>query len=260
MPTALLVDDEPAARRRLAELLALHPRIEVIGMVESVEEARIFLAARIPDIVFLDVEMPRGSGLGLLESLPDSVGVCFVTAYPEYAVDAFDFGAVHYLLKPVDPLRLDRAITRLLKGDASSLGPEAAIEADGEADGEAGRKTEGEADNDGKVSIVASQTGEKVVFQLHDILWIEAMGNYSQVCNGLGRIPLVFRRSLGQWEALLPAGKFVRIGRSHLIHLGRIALVRWKSRDETALFFEGSEQRLSIGRHAAIRLRELLDS
>ena len=256
MPTALLVDDEPAARRRLAELLALHPRIEVIGMVESVEEARIFLAARIPDIVFLDVEMPRGSGLGLLESLPDSVGVCFVTAYPEYAVDAFDFGAVHYLLKPVDPLRLDRAITRLLKGDASSLGPEPAIEAGIEA----GRKTEGEADTDHKVSIVASQTGEKMILQLHDILWIEAMGNYSQVCNGLGRIPLVFRRSLGQWEALLPAGKFVRIGRSHLIHLGRIALVRWKSRDETFLFFEGSEQRLSIGRHAAIRLRELLDA
>ena len=248
MRTALLVDDEPAARRRLAELLALHPRIEVIGMVESVEEARIFLAARIPDIVFLDVEMPRGSGLGLLESLPESVGVCFVTAYPEYAVDAFDFGAVHYLLKPVDPLRLDRAITRLLKGDASSLGPEPAIEAGIEAG------------TDNKVSIVASQTGEKVVFQLHDILWIEAMGNYSQVCTGDGQIPLVFRRSLGQWEALLPAGKFVRIGRSHLIHLGRIALVRWKSRDETFLFFEGSEQRLSIGRHAAIRLRELLDA
>ena len=256
MRTALLVDDEPAARRRLAELLALHPRIEVIGMVESVEEARIFLAARIPDIVFLDVEMPRGSGLGLLESLPDSVGVCFVTAYPEYAVDAFDFGAVHYLLKPVDPLRLDRAITRLLKADASSLGPEPVIEAAIEP----GRNTEGEADTDHKVSIVASQTGEKMILQLHDILWIEAMGNYSQVCTGDGQIPLVFRRSLGQWEALLPAGKFVRIGRSHLIHLGRIALVRWKSRDETALFFEGSEQRLSIGRHAAIRLRELLDS
>ena len=248
MRTALLVDDEPAARRRLGELLAAHPRIEVIGTAESVEEARIFLAARIPDIVFLDVEMPRGSGLGLLESLPDSVRVCFVTAYPEYAVDAFDFGAVHYLLKPVDPLRLDKAITRLLKGDASSLGPEAAIE------------VVIEADTDSKVSIVASQTGEKVVFQLHDILWIESMGNYSQVCTGDGRIPLVFRRSLGQWEALLPVGKFVRIGRSHLIHLGRIALVRWKSRDETALFFEGSEQRLSIGRHAAIRLRELLDS
>ena len=248
MRTALLVDDEPAARRRLGELLAVHPRIEVIGMVESVEEARIFLAARIPDIVFLDVEMPRGSGLGLLESLPDSVGVCFVTAYPEYAVDAFDFGAVHYLLKPVDPLRLEKAITRLLKDDASGPGPEAAIEAVIEAE------------NDSKVSIVASQTGEKMVFQLHDILWIEAMGNYSQVCTGIGRVPLVFRRSLAQWEALLPAGKFVRIGRSQLVHLGRIALVRWKSRDETSLFFEGSEQRLLIGRHAAIRLRELLDA
>ena len=248
MPTALLVDDEPAARRRLAELLALHPRIEVIGMVESVEEARIFLAARIPDIVFLDVEMPRGSGLSLLEWLPESVRVCFVTAYPQYAVDAFDFGAVHYLLKPVDPLRLDRAITRLLKDDASGAGPEPDIE------------VVIEAANNSKVSVVASQTGEKVVFQLHDILWIEAMGNYSQVCTGDGQIPLVFRRSLGQWEALLPVGKFVRIGRSQLIQLGRIALVRWKSRDETALFFEGSEQRLAIGRHAAIRLRELLDS
>ena len=69
----------------------------------------------------------------------------------------------------------------------------------------------------------------------------------------------MFRRSLGQWEALLPAEKFVRIGRSQLVHLGRIALVRWKSRDETLLFFAGSEQRLSIGRHAAIRLRELVD-
>ena len=248
MRTALLVDDEPAARRRLAELLAAYPQIEVIGMVESVEEARIFIAARIPDIVFLDVEMPRGSGLGLLEWLPESVGVCFVTAYPQYAVDAFDFGAVHYLLKPVDPLRLDRAITRLLKDDASGAGPEPDIE------------VVIEAANNSKVSVVASQTGEKVVFQLHDILWIEAMGNYSQVCTGDGQIPLVFRRSLGQWEALLPVGKFVRIGRSQLVQLGRIALVRWKSRDETALFFEGSEQRLAIGRHAAIRLRELLDS
>ena len=248
MRTALLVDDEPAARRRLAELLAAYPQIEVIGMVESVEEARIFIAARIPDIVFLDVEMPRGSGLGLLEPLPESVGVCFVTAYPQYAVDAFDFGAVHYLLKPVDPLRLDRAITRLLKDDASGAGPEPDIE------------VVIEAANNSKVSVVASQTGEKVVFQLHDILWIEAMGNYSQVCTGDGQIPLVFRRSLGQWEALLPVGKFVRIGRSQLVQLGRIALVRWKSRDETALFFEGSEQRLAIGRHAAIRLRELLDS
>ena len=248
MRTALLVDDEPAARRRLAELLAAYPQIEVIGMVESVEEARIFIAVRIPDIVFLDVEMPRGSGLSLLEWLPESVRVCFVTAYPQYAVDAFDFGAVHYLLKPVDPLRLDRAITRLLKDDASGAGPEPDIE------------VVIEADNNSKVSVVASQTGEKVVFQLHDILWIESMGNYSQVCTGDGQIPLVFRRSLGQWEALLPVGKFVRIGRSQLVQLGRIALVRWKSRDETALFFEGSEQRLAIGRHAAIRLRELLDS
>jgi len=242
MLTALLVDDEPSASLRLAELLGGYPEITIIGTAESVEEAQKFFARNPPDIVFLDVEMPGGSGLRLLESLSAAVQVCFVTAYPDYAVEAFDFGAVDYLLKPVDRIRLDKAISRLLKAAGTEPVPAALADS---PDAESG---------------LVSQSGGQSIVGIADILWIEAMGNYTNVFQAGGRIPILFRRTLAQWEAILPGKKFVRLGRSQLIQVSRISLVRWKSREETALFFQGCEEKLAIGRHAAARLREILDS
>ena len=115
MPTALLVDDEPSASARLGDLLAAYGEIEVLGAVRSVEQALAFIEGKAPDIVFLDVEMAGVSGLSLLESLPAETEVCFVTAHPHYAVSAYDFGAVDYLVKPVDPDRLEVAVTRILR-------------------------------------------------------------------------------------------------------------------------------------------------
>ena len=184
MRTALLVDDEPAASVRLTELLADYPRIKVIGTVESVEEARTFIAKSLPDVVFLDVEMPRGSGLELLDSLPDSVQVCFVTAYPDYALEAFDHGAVHYLLKPVDPIRLDKAVARLLTAE-SAAEPGLVTAAGNEGT---------EADEGNRVVVLAK--GKHAAIRVRDILWIETMGNYTHVCLTGDRQPIVFRRTL----------------------------------------------------------------
>jgi len=245
MRTALLVDDEPAASLRLTELLADDPRIKVIGTAETVEEARMIIAHSPPDVVFLDVEMPGGSGLELLESLPGSVQVCFVTAYPDYALEAFDHGAVHYLLKPVDPVRLDKAVGRLLMAEHGAE-PVPATAAGSEADEED--------------RVIVLPKGDHAAIRVRDILWIETMGNYTHVCLTGDRQPIVFRRTLGAWEALLPAERFKRVGRSQLVHLERITLVRWQSREETHLFFKDRREPLSIGRHAASRLRELLDS
>lgn len=119
MPTALLVDDEPSASARLGDLLAAYGEIEVLGAVRSVEQAVAFIEGKVPDIVFLDVGMPGGSGLSLLEKLPAETEVCFVTAYSQYAVSAYDFGAVDYLVKPVDPDRLEVAVTRILRAFGS---------------------------------------------------------------------------------------------------------------------------------------------
>jgi two-component system LytT family response regulator len=106
MFTALLIDDEPLANSRMREMLAVHPEIEIIGVAGGLAEAKAFLDTRAPDVVFLDVEMPGGSGLDLLESVPDATQVVFVTAREKYAVQAFAVAALDYLVKPVDPERL----------------------------------------------------------------------------------------------------------------------------------------------------------
>jgi len=106
MLTALLVDDEPRANDRMRKLLAAHPEIEVAGVAGTLAEARAFLETTPPDVLFLDVEMPGGSGLDLLVSVADATQVVFVTARVKYAVAAFAAAALDYLVKPVDPDRL----------------------------------------------------------------------------------------------------------------------------------------------------------
>ena len=106
----LIVDDDPLARELLASMLAAHPEVEVIGMAGSVAEARAFLERETPDVLFLDIEMPGARGLDLWGDLLPGTSTIFVTAFADYALEAFDFGARGYLLKPVDPSRLARAM------------------------------------------------------------------------------------------------------------------------------------------------------
>ena len=120
--TALLVDDEPRANQRMLKLLAAHPEIEVVGVAGNVAEARAVLETQPPDVVFLDVEMPGGSGLDLLVSVPDTTQVVFVTAREKYAVQAFAAAALDYLVKPVDPERLADTVARLRRQAAGTRG------------------------------------------------------------------------------------------------------------------------------------------
>jgi len=249
MPTALLVDDEPSASARLGDLLAAYGEIEVLGAVRSVELAVAFIEGRVPDIVFLDVEMPGGSGLSLLEKLPAETEVCFVTAYAKYAASAYDFGAVDYLVKPVDPDRLEVAVTRILRAFGSKTAAPSRESSDSPAKSLAATFV-----------IPLRDGGAKTVIRCDDILWIEGMGNYSRVCVAGAGKPMLVRRSLTHWEKDLPEKDFSRLGRSQLVRPGRLALVTWQSRSETVLTFTGSSETLTIGRAAAARLREITDS
>ena len=249
MPTALLVDDEPSASARLGDLLAAYGEIEVLGAVRSVEQALAFIAGKAPDIVFLDVEMAGASGLSLLESLPTETEVCFVTAYPHYAVSAYDFGAVDYLVKPVDPDRLEVAVTRILRAFGSKTAAPSRESSDRPAKATAA-----------SFVIPLRDGGAKTVIRSDDILWIEGMGNYSRVCVAGAGKPMLVRRSLAHWEKDLPEKDFSRLGRSQLVRPERLALVTWQSRSETVLSFVGSSETLTIGRAAAARLREITDS
>ena len=100
---ALIVDDEPLARKEVRRLLAAHPAIAIVGEAASVGEGRTRIEELAPDLVFLDIEMPDGTGFDLLASLESPPQVIFTTAYDQHALRAFEVNALDYLLKPIDP-------------------------------------------------------------------------------------------------------------------------------------------------------------
>ena len=109
---AYLVDDEPLALERLKRLLAATGSVEVIGSATEPEEAVAALTADPPDLCFLDIEMPRLNGFDVLARLPRQPIVIFTTAYDQYALKAFEVNSIDYLLKPIDPRQLERALTK----------------------------------------------------------------------------------------------------------------------------------------------------
>ena len=270
MLTALLVDDEPLANERMRGLLADCGGIDCIGTAGSVATARKALETLAPDVIFLDMEMPGGTGLDLLPSVPEGTQVVFVTAYEKYALEAFAAAALDYLVKPVNPERLSETLRRLKKfADLQRLQPTAASETS--------EPSPGEDDDDNPVASPARSggSGERgpgdtihvrlrhsrllAAMTIDRICWIESLRNYTRVClRNPGRVVL-FRRRLGEWEGDLPAGLFARLGRSLLVRTDAIAETEWKSRNDKVLKFGAGIEPLVIGRLAAMRLRDILD-
>jgi two-component system LytT family response regulator len=110
---ALIVDDEPLARRELRRLLAAFPWIQIVGEASDVDQARERIESLAPGVVFLDVQMPGGTGFDLLAQLDYLPRIIFTTAYDHYAVKAFDVSALDYLLKPIEPERLAAALAKI---------------------------------------------------------------------------------------------------------------------------------------------------
>jgi len=258
MVTALLVDDEPLANTRMRELLAAYAEIDVIGVAGGLKAARAFLETRSPDVVFLDVEMPGGSGLDLLASVPDSTQVVFVTAREKYAVQAFQAAALDYLVKPVDPERLADTVDRIRKQVASGRGQRKDTgKTDDELDADEATSA-AELGLDDVVSAPLADQPTSGVVLVGDICWIESLRNYTRVAlKGPPRLVL-FRRRLSDWDRILPDGPFARIGRSYLIQCGLAEQVEWDSRRETLVTFGDGVEPLVLGRVAAMRLREIL--
>ena len=244
---AVLVDDEPAAAGWLAALLARHPHVEVVGTAEDADAAEGLIGRLRPDVVFVDVQMPRRSGLTVLDRLgPETRGVV-VTAHEEFAVDAFDTAAVDYLVKPVTADRLDRTLARL-----AGAGPRGGGTMDEAGDAVVSGTA---ADND---KLWLAFGGETTVVDPEQILWIEAEENYSRVCCS-GQPPLLVRRTLTEWEKLLSEESFLRVSRSLILRLDRIVRIRWRAKGGTQLELAGAEGLLTLGRPATRRLKERLD-
>ncbi len=247
MISVLLMDDEPAANERMRGLLEAHPEVQIIGAVESVAEALEFLETQNPDVIFLDVNLPGRLGLELLPVVETSeTAIVFVTAYEHYAVTAFEAGALDYLVKPVNPERLALMIERM---DAAMARRQQKVGT------ETSKKKLLLSDT---LSFAVSGGKELKICELSEIVWIEAMQNYSRVQLKNEPSALTTRRSLAEWGELLGEPFFYRLTRSLVIQIEPLRSTEWNSRDQSLLSFDQVMEPLSIGRQAAARLKEIL--
>jgi len=230
---ALVVDDESLARRNLTVLLRRDPDIGSIAECGSGLEAIEQIRKSKPDLVFLDVQMPECGGFDVLELLGSDLPptVIFVTAYDEYAIRAFEVGALDYLLKPFDDARFGRALNRAKARLAQSASQQP-------------RPAE---------RLVVKSPGQVLFLNVSDIDWIEAAGYYA--CLHVGHDTHVMRRSLSELERDLGDGKFVRIHRSIIVNLDRIDGLELQDGGEYEVVLK-SKVRLRLSRRFRKRLQD----
>jgi two-component system LytT family response regulator len=225
----IIVDDEPLARAELREILTADLGQEVVAECGDAREARQAIAAREPDAVFLDIEMPRQSGLQLAAEL-DAEGhlpVVFVTAHAKYACDAFDVSPIDYVLKPADPSRCRRAVRRI------------------ERLLQARRRAPGEPPGAPYLDrVFVKDQGRLVHLPMREIEALEAMGNYVKI-HARSRT-FVVRASLTSIEARLNPAIFLRAHRSHIVNLTKVnELVLARHGDFTVILQSGHSLPLS---------------
>jgi len=198
--SVLVVDDEPLARRNLVLLLRKDPDIAEIAECASGAEAVDAVRRSKPDLMFLDVQMPECDGFDVLEWLGGEQPrtTVFVTAYDEYALRAFEAGALDYLLKPFSDARFERALARAKEQLSLSPSP--------------GRRC--------VQRLVVKSRGRAVFLNAAEIDWIEADGYYA--CLHVGSDTHILRRTLAELEKDLDASKFIRIHRSSIVNVDRI--------------------------------------
>ena len=230
---ALIIDDERLAREELRELLAVHPEIEVVGEAANGPQARTRIAELQPELLFLDIQMPEQNGFELLAALePPLPQVIFVTAYDKFALQAFENNALDYLVKPVEPERLARALNRLPPPEKAPAAAEGLLSADGR---------------------VFVRDGDRCWFvPVRDFVLLEAEGSATRV--HFGKEKPLLARALTELEARLPADRFFRINRSQIVNLQCIESIEpWFSRSLRAKLTGGLEVEFSRRQSLAFR-------
>jgi two-component system LytT family response regulator len=247
---ALIVDDEPLARERLRDLLSADPEVEVVGECGDGREAVTAIRAQVPDLVFLDVQMPELDGFGVVQEvgaarMPVTV---FVTAFDQYALKAFEVHALDYLLKPYDRERFESTLGRVkahlgqrldagmrerllaLLGDAKPAAPP-------------------------PLERIPVKSGGSVYFlRAEEIDWVEAAGNYSRLHTG--KRAHLLRETMTALEAKLDPKRFVRIHRSTIINIERVReLQPYFHGDYIVLLHDGTQ--LTLSRNYRQKLHDL---
>jgi len=238
MIKALIVDDEPPARREMRRMLAEFEDVKVAGEAADLAVARGMLLRVRPDVVFLDIHLGRESGFDLLSDVDAECAVIFVTAHDDYAVQAFDASALDYLLKPVDAKRLRASLDRLrARADAPTPATPVTYAA--------------------KRWIFLDSGGRQEFIEIARITHIEAEDGGTRVFTVDG-IMRSAPQTLVEWENRVSAADFVRVHRSAIVNLRHVELVEPWSHYSYRIKVRGSAAPIPMSRRYAARLRDAL--
>jgi len=252
MITALLIDDDSNLRAGMKGLLEMYaPNIKILGEADSVKAGITAIAAYKPDVVFLDIQLGDGTGFDILEQLTQKHGkltshVVFITAHEEYAVKAFRFSALDYLLKPVDPEDLRKVvekITKVLANNDSYAHIDLLLE-------NIRKKVD-------KFKRIALSTSDGIhLFEVSDIIRLESQDNYTKFYIKDNK-PVLIAKTLKEYEDLLSEQGFERIHQSHLINL---AYLRSYIKKDGGYAVMADNSHLPISQRKRERLQDLLRS
>lgn len=219
----LIVDDEPLARSNVSVLLRGDPKIEIVGECGSGAEAVAEIRRTRPDLVFLDVQMPECDGFDVIELLGRDLppAVIFVTAYDQYALRAFEAGALDYILKPFDNARFERALERakqrISRANHQAKNPD---------------------------RLIVKSVGEVAFVKISEIDWIEAADYYASL--HVGARTYLLRRSMAELEQEFDPNVFCRIHRSAIVKLDRVRSLKLSEDGEYDVLLEnGAKLRMS---------------
>ena len=232
MIEAVIVEDSELARFELEHLLKAYPQVIVAGHAGNVEAAVALIESAAPDVVFLDIDLPGGNAFNVLERLTHVPRIVFTTAFDAYALKAFAYNTVDYLLKPIEPQRLAQAIHKLTEAMPAA----------------AARRS--------MDSPIFLKDGEHCfLVKPRDVRVIEAVGNYSRV-HFQNHAPLLYR-PIGAVEAQLAPEKFFRASRKYIVNLDYVEQVAPWSNGGLMLTLRGGLA-IEVSRRQSARFREVL--
>ena len=236
---ALIIDDERLARKELMNLLQEYQEIEIVGEAVNAEDAEKKIKSLNPNLLFLDIQMPGKTGFELLENLDTVPEVVFTTAYDEYALKAFDFNALDYLLKPIEPDRLNETVTKILNRSSKE-----------ETIAEVPNQELGPSDR------VFVKDGDKCWFvKLENIRLFESDGNYIKIY--FDHFKPMIHKSLNALDEKLDDRSFFRASRKHIINLTWIESIESWFNGGLMVILRGGEK-VEVSRRQAARFKEMM--
>jgi two-component system LytT family response regulator len=208
MINTVIVEDSELARLELKNLLLAHPEINIIAEAEDVDSAVSIISEKSPDLVLMDIDLPGGNAFDILARLAVVPSLIFTTAFDNFALDAFEFNTVDYLLKPIKKERLAKALNKLLSNENTKIGEQAI-------------NSEDQLSSDSQFFV---KDGEKCwLIKVNDVRYIEAIGNYSRIYFA-EHSPMHYS-SIQKIEQRLNPKSFFRINRQELVNLNYIVSI-----------------------------------